>query len=58
MATAERNKRNEWLALMLELAELNRDAYRAFRSEVWQEIAAGHKGKSSEELASWKERAS
>ncbi len=57
MAT-KTNARDEWLTLMLELAEMNRDAYRAFRAEVWAEIARGHNTKSPEQLAAWERLAS
>ena len=51
-------ERDEWLRLMLELAAMNRETYRAFRAEVWDEIAREHKGKSPQQLASWKKHAS
>jgi hypothetical protein len=57
MAT-EKEDRDEWLRLMLELAASNRDAYRAFRAEVWAEIARGHNAKSPEQLATWSGHAS
>ena len=42
---------------MRELATLDRDAYRRFRSEVWAEIAASHTRKSLSEISAWMVRA-
>lgn len=45
--------RNEWLALMLELAQLDRAAYREMRADLWALIASRHGDKSSKQLADW-----
>jgi hypothetical protein len=51
-------KRDEWLRLMIELAALDRDAYREIRAEAWRRVAQSHATKSPEEIAAWQERSS
>ncbi|HVY79863.1 MAG TPA: hypothetical protein VG994_02685 [Steroidobacteraceae bacterium] len=43
---------------MLELATLDRDAYREIRAEAWERVVANHGRKSPEEIEAWKKRAS
>lgn len=51
-------KRDEWLRLMLELAALDRDAYREVRAEAWQRVARRHAAKSPQEIADWERSSS
>ena len=43
---------------MSELAATDRDAYRAFREEIWQVIASRHLLKDNEQLRDWMDNAS
>lgn len=50
--------REEWLRLMLELARLDRDAFREVRAEAWDRVTAAHGRKSQKQIAVWRSRAS
>lgn len=43
---------------MTELASTDRDAYRAFREEIWQVIASRHLAKDNKQLRDWMSNAS
>lgn len=51
-------ERDEWLCLMLELAAIDRDAYREIRAEAWERVAKNHAAKSPDEIDAWKRQAS
>jgi hypothetical protein len=50
--------RDEWLRLMVELAETDRDRYRQIRAEAWDRVAKGHSQKTPEEISEWRKNAS
>jgi hypothetical protein len=46
-------QRDEWLRLMIELGQLDREAYREIRTKAWSRVARAHGRKSPEEIAAW-----
>jgi hypothetical protein len=57
METAE-SRKQEWLRLMTELADTDRDAYREARADAWGRVARGHKEKTPEQIKTWCAKAS
>ncbi len=55
MSNAERD---EWLRVMLELGELDREAYREIRSKAWGRVAVAHARKTPEQIEAWRKVAS
>lgn len=49
---------DEWLALMTELAALDRDSFRELRAEAWERVVRGHGEKDAKQIAEWKRNAS
>ncbi len=47
-------KRDEWMRLMIELAAVDREAYRAIRAEAWRAAQRNHATKSPEEIETWR----
>ncbi len=46
-------RRDEWLRLMTELAELDREAFREIRALAWSRVAQSHQEKSPAQIAAW-----
>jgi hypothetical protein len=51
-------KRAEWLRLMTDLADNDREAYREARAEAWAAVVRTHQQKTPEQIATWKSKAS
>lgn len=51
-------RREEWLRLMTELAQTDREAYRKLRAQAWGLVADQHGEKTPEEIADWVSRSS
>lgn len=48
----------EWLALMTELAALDRDKFRELRAEAWERVVRGHGEKTPAQIQKWTRNAS
>lgn len=48
----------EWMSLMLELAETDREEYRRVRADAWDRVARCHNEKSPEQREEWSRNAS
>ncbi len=46
-------RRDEWLRLMTELANLDRNLYREVRAFAWARIKMQHMRKTPEQIAAW-----
>jgi hypothetical protein len=46
-------QKREWVRLMLELADLDRDAFRELRAQAWARVQQRHGEKSPEQIAAW-----
>lgn len=51
-------RKNEWMKLMSELAEIDRDEFRRIRARAWAAVANKHGAMTEEEIAAWVENAS
>ncbi len=50
--------RDELLRAMIELAAVNREAYRELRADAWDRVVRNHQAKTPEQIAAWKRDAS
>lgn len=48
----------EFMSLMLELAETDREEYRRIRADAWDRVARAHGEKTTEQRAEWSRNAS